>query len=373
MGSFFTKPFQPHHLLQQIGDLQYENTQSRIALQAANSKIEALKAKLSPKNPEEARVLQTISETKATGAYENLVLEGGGTKGLAYCGALRVLDRRGILGRLKRYAGSSAGAITATLLAVGYTPGEMETIIGATDFGAFVDDKPGFLRDAYKVLNEWGMASGDYFHGFMGDLIKAKTGNPDTTFAELEALNGKTLVITGTDVSSMQCRYYCAQLTPDMSVRQAVRISMSIPFMFTPVQDEDGCLHVDGGIVDNYPIHAFDGSYPGDEAALLNLCPSCPKTLGLKILTPEEDVGFRITTRPPPIKSLKDFAMAIMSTLMVANERKHLRPSYWKRTVVIKVADLPLTKFDLSDKEKHDLVKAGEDGAIRFFAKLGEE
>ena len=51
--------------------------------------------------------------------FRNLVFEGGGVKGIAYCCALGVLDERVILSRISRVGGTSAGAINATLLALG--------------------------------------------------------------------------------------------------------------------------------------------------------------------------------------------------------------------------------------------------------------
>ena len=66
--------------------------------------------------------------------YENLVFEGAGIRGLAYCGALMELDERKMLTPIQRLAGTSSGAITATLLSVGYTPQEIFEMIGNTNF-----------------------------------------------------------------------------------------------------------------------------------------------------------------------------------------------------------------------------------------------
>src|SRR3989338_7583819 len=57
--------------------------------------------------------------------YENLVFSGGGIKGLTHCGAVKYLDEIGVLPKIKKIAGTSAGAIIATLLAVGYTGQEL--------------------------------------------------------------------------------------------------------------------------------------------------------------------------------------------------------------------------------------------------------
>jgi NTE family protein len=53
--------------------------------------------------------------------FENLVFEGEGVKELAFCGALNVMEQKGIMTNVKRLAGNSAGAITAGLLACGWT------------------------------------------------------------------------------------------------------------------------------------------------------------------------------------------------------------------------------------------------------------
>ena len=52
--------------------------------------------------------------------YKNLVLEGGGVRGLAYAGAFDELQRRGILSQIDKVAGTSAGAIAGVMVCVGY-------------------------------------------------------------------------------------------------------------------------------------------------------------------------------------------------------------------------------------------------------------
>lgn len=57
--------------------------------------------------------------------FRNLVLESGGVKGIAYVGALAILEEKGILPQITRVGETSAGAINAVLLGVGYTRAEM--------------------------------------------------------------------------------------------------------------------------------------------------------------------------------------------------------------------------------------------------------
>lgn len=78
--------------------------------------------------------------------FRNLVFEGGGVKGIAYAGALSEIDigsHRGILKEIIRVAGTSAGAITATLVALGADGQYVRDVVGNTQFGKFMDDSFG--------------------------------------------------------------------------------------------------------------------------------------------------------------------------------------------------------------------------------------
>ncbi|RME57018.1 MAG: hypothetical protein D6790_13950, partial [Caldilineae bacterium] len=74
--------------------------------------------------------------------FENLCFEGGGSKGIAYCGALKVLEEEGIHpDHTRRIAGTSSGSMFATLVAVGWTADELADLLFATDL-------VGLMRDA---------------------------------------------------------------------------------------------------------------------------------------------------------------------------------------------------------------------------------
>ncbi|HXK95582.1 MAG TPA: patatin-like phospholipase family protein, partial [bacterium] len=89
--------------------------------------------------------------------FRNLVFEGGGVKGIAYAGALEFLDQKGdILPEIRRVAGTSAGAITAAILALGARSQEIKEIVGGTDFRKFMDDSFGLVRDTRRLLNSYG-------------------------------------------------------------------------------------------------------------------------------------------------------------------------------------------------------------------------
>jgi len=187
---------------------------------------------------------------------ENLCLEGGGVKGLAFCGALKILEERGILKDIKRFIGSSAGAISAGFLAVGFTYNECLDILKNTDFNDFKDDSWGYVRDAWRIYNSYGYCKGDALYEWYGKNLRQKTGNADITFKQIYERFGKILVVTGTCINTASTHYYNYQSNPNMAIRKAVRISLSIPIFFVPIQWGKHLL-VDGGVLNNYPIWYF--------------------------------------------------------------------------------------------------------------------
>ena len=88
--------------------------------------------------------------------FKNLIFEGGGVKGIAYAGALMALEELGILANIRRVGGTSAGAITATLLAAGGDGKYVEQAVGGTKFRKFMDDSFGIVRDTKRLLSAFG-------------------------------------------------------------------------------------------------------------------------------------------------------------------------------------------------------------------------
>lgn len=309
------------------------------------------------------------SKTAPRDDYEYLVFEGGGVKGVAYGGALKALTEAKLLTNIKGYAGASAGAITAALCALGYTADEISTIIKDTDFSDFLDHEPlGKISELYELITEYGEHSGTYFHKYMQKFVDEKTGNPDYTFGDLWDDKKIKLVIVSTDLNKLKTVYFNHQSYSTMPIADAVRMSMSIPFLFHPVKFNDQ-LFVDGGLIDNYPLHVFDGDFPGDPKTSLGVSEPNMKVLGLKLITPDEECDYQLY-EPLEINSMKSFSYAIIETLIAANERKYIKPEYWKRTLPINIQKgFPATRFTLTSAEKEMLIKDGTDAVKAWIEK----
>ncbi len=311
------------------------------------------------------------SENKVSD-YDYLVCSGGGIKGVSYCGAMKILNDCGIdQSKMKGFAGTSAGACVVGLLAVGYTTEELTCIMADMDTDDVFDDKFGVIRDTMNLVEKYGIAPGKFIYNLLGDLIEAKTGSADYTIEQLYLDKKIKLVIVGTDMNTSKSRYFHPESLIEsdrkISIRKAIRISMSLPYLFEPVVHLDH-LHVDGGVLDNYPIHVFDGAYPGDFKARIGSCRPNTKVLGLRILAESDAAILHCPEKnPEKISSLIDYSMAFLRTFMTENDRRTLIPAHTSRTITIITPDYDMSNFSLSTEDKKTLIKAGMTHTINFF------
>lgn len=324
--------------------------------------------------------------------FKNLVFEGGGVKGIAYLGALGVLEEKEIVPQIQRIGGTSAGAINAILLGLGFTQKETKEILWSLDFNNFKDDSWGFSKDASRLVEQYGWYKGDYFRNWISKLIKEKTGNSESTFADIEAMKDrkgfKSLYFMGTNLSTCFSEVFSAEHTPRTCVADAVRISMSIPLFFAARRSARDDVYVDGGVLDNYPIKLFDrkkylstenftepdyykriNDQFNDADRPISSYVYNKETLGFRLDTKEEIAVFRDHAEPPQnkIENFFDYTWALIHTMMEAQQSSHLHNDDWARTVYINTLGVSTIDFDLSDAKKRELVKSGKAGALKYF------
>lgn len=314
--------------------------------------------------PIEQRYIDDIKLHKQNYNYENLVLSGGSVRAIAYGGCLEILKSKGILKKIKRYAGTSAGSIYATFLALDYSIDDIINIIDHEKFSKFQDNH-NIGSEIVNIVSHLGASTGNYFISFMQEHIKNKTGNPDFTFNDLKKLNGKELVIVSTNLSLNNTMYFSYLTHPDMPIANACRMSMSIPIIFEPVE-HDCCKFVDGGVLDNFSLNVFDGKYPGDPQAYTNQVPPNPKTLGLR-LTDSDSKTLTNKGKKAIINNDKDLILQLINTMYEQGEKKYMRPSFWFRTINIQTEDIPITQFNISMLQKERLICEGRCAVRQFF------
>jgi len=325
--------------------------------------------------------------------FRNLVFEGGGVKGIAYLGAMEELCERDIPSQIIRVGGTSAGAINAVLIGLNYSQDEARDILWKLDFNNFLDDSWGFIRDFARLNSDFGWYKGDFFRKWVGSLIKEKTGNSESTFADVETLKKgkgfKSLYFAGTNLSTRFDEKFSFEHTPRMCVADAVRISMSIPLFFAAKRSFRGDVYVDGGVLDNYPIKLFDRKkyvdssknyrrtkyYDNINAALskdertISEYVYNKETLGFRLDSKEEISVFRDHAEPPhySIDDFFDYVWALIETFVEAQQSSHLHSDDWQRTIYIDTLGVRTTDFGLSDGKKNELFESGRKGVNDYF------
>ncbi|SDD34244.1 patatin-like phospholipase family protein [Kordiimonas lacus] len=282
---------------------------------------------------------------------ENLVFEGGGVRGIAYAGALKLLEERGMMEGVRRVAGSSAGAFVALLLSLGYSSDGLKDALKAMQFKT-LEDKPNPIR----VATHYGLYKGEVLYDWIARQV-TDLGLPESlTFADLATEGKRELKVFATDLTIRNTREFSAEQTPDASVVGAVRASMSIPLMYAAWQFPDGKpnnhLYVDGGTVYNYPISAFDGERDITDS-----------TLGFCFTRGADSAPAHLE-----LDNLFEFTKSLFATLLSAQAIDFDRdPEQVRRSVLIDDLGFKATDLDLSATNFDRLYTSGYQATQRYF------
>jgi NTE family protein len=307
----------------------------------------------------------------------DLVFEGGGVLGVGLAGAYSVIDASGF--HPQNVAGTSAGAIVASLVAAGYSGAELRDIMFGLDFSRFMDPTrlgalpfigASLVGEALSVLFEQGLYKGDYIEREIEGHLAAKGIR---TFGDLVYDAGLAaddpyrykLQVIASDVTN-RCLLRLPLdaprlgLDPDrLPVARAVRMSMSIPFFFVPVrwpmpQGKQRTTIVDGGMLSNFPIWLFDSAG----------IPEWP-TIGVKFTEdPRQDLPDPLGH---PVQSLVDYVKALIATMMEFHDRLYLDGETFARTITVPTQGVSGTNFNLTAEDKQRLFEGGQQAAGEFF------
>ena len=332
----------------------------------------------------------TLEErAKARGA--DLVLEGGGVKGIGLVGAVLTLHEAGYV--FPRIAGTSAGAIVAALVAayqVSNTPlTELRKDMADLDYSQFeqktwAEKHLGLIGDATALVSHQGVYASSYVQEWLTSKLEPLGIH---TFADLKITGDD-----GTNLAPYQ-RYRLVTHTSDLTrgalvrlpwdlpyyllssedqddpaqqiaaidsypIVDAVRASMSIPFFFQPFEQKTAlgaCTWVDGGLLQNFPVTVFD------------------RTDGQKNRWPT--FGIKLSSKPRPntpdvpvhgdvreVVSIAHTAMGEWNRYPLADE------GVGARTVFVDTMGIASTDFGLTTDQRDKLFANGQAAAGKFLA-----
>jgi NTE family protein len=366
---------------------------------AAAERLRDIDGYIDPHDPQQRRQLRA-----------DLALEGGGVKGIGLAAAVLVLDEAGY--SFPRVAGTSAGAIAASLIAAISTAGKpmpaLRGYISQVQFANFMqpegkihhflDHVGGLVQKAEDVsilAHKIGLYPGTYLEQWLGpilaelgvrtfsDLKIEQSADPEMSLAPDRRYR---LVVHASDVTREQLvrlpwdyNYYGLH-GDEQEVVGAVRASMSIPFFFDPVTiqtraadinvplpdgsfipqhyDAGEVTWVDGGMLANFPISAFDR---------LDGQPARWPTIGVKLSSLQ-------TVFPATQASRTALSLAIRAMHTVLNEwdRYNVDQTTAARTIFVDNAGLKATQFDLSQEKQDELFLNGVLAATSFLIEMAK-
>jgi NTE family protein len=185
-----------------------------------------------------------------------VVLSGGGAKGVAHIGALRVIEQAGI--PIDIVVGTSMGAIVGGLYSIGYTPGQLDSMVLSQDWSLLLSDRTPRPNQPYsekenddRYLISYpfgpgeggvsGLVQGTNLEMLFNDMMVGFHDSLDFEQLPIPFACVATDLVDGTEV------VFRRGVLPT-----AMRSSMAIPGFFTPVYLNDRVL-VDGGLINNFP------------------------------------------------------------------------------------------------------------------------
>lgn len=271
---------------------------------------------------------------------KNIILSGGGIKGIAHIGSLYALEQLKILPDITHFAGTSVGALIIGLFAVGYSPVELYEFIKVFNF---VEVKH---IDINNIPN-FGLDTGLKMQYVIKRLIINKGLNENITLQELYNITKKHLTFTTVCINTIKACYISHENYPNLELVKAIMMSIAIPIIFCPVIHEDN-MYIDGGCLDNFPIGLFEHDITN--------------TIGIIILDPNERV------------EINDFETYLFRVVKCVGYGLHgsykLNKYYVNSTVEINAEFVDSTNFDIDDDTKDKLFLVGYDAIVNNLEKL---
>ncbi len=298
----------------------------------------------------------------------DLVLGGGGVRGIAHVGALSVLTEHGYT--VDRVAGASSGAIAGAMIAAGATPEDMKHVLSELDWRAFtLSDIIGRIADAPLI---GGVVSRfrdgrtidpmEWIGGLLADRgvqtwADLRIADPEPWIPEAQRykLVVRCLDVVNRRVVRLPWDYHRYGLDPDeQSVAQAVRASMSVPLVFDPVRvgdkEDGGGLLIDGGLGAGFGVDVLDRQ---------DGSPPTHPTFALQLMQ-------RPLVTAWPTSDLNLMRAVVETMLETGNAMVPVGPCDEQRTVRLDTSHIRTLDVGITAEEEQDLFDVGADTMRTF-------
>lgn len=279
--------------------------------------------------------------------FKHLVLSGGGINGICFIGAFKAIkqltESKDFELKLESISAASAGVIIGMLIIAGYTPEELENIILDTD----INDLKNISIST--LLTKYGLDTGKKVIQWLTNLLNEKGFHSKITLDQFYKHTKIHFKIMATNLTKLQYSVFDYITYPEMPLLTAIRMSISIPFIFTHMKYENQ-VFVDGCLLESYPI---------------SLCKeNLEETLGLRLVS-EKDIELDNKNVHNDINNFIDYITA-MSVVLLYN-RDYTK--YESNTINIKVDVKKSLDFSINNDDKKQLINSSFDCVLDFFKK----
>lgn len=322
----------------------------------------------------------------------NLVCSGGGVKGIAYIGVMKAIEEYSKLSEcserkdnersehsdedqqkecasisdldiieletkvkinIKKICSISVGCFFGLLYAIGYRSDEILEEMMKKDFSEFINFR------LSNMLNKYGMDSGKRIIKFLEDMLKKKSINKHITFKKLYDLTKIDFQVMTTNLNTYQLTTFDYINTPKTKVLKAIRMAISLPFIFTAEKNEND-IHVDAALVDNFPIYLFDNELDN--------------TIGVYLYSSieekDESSGFY-----NKIENIDDYISNVLTCFMLQKHRLNILKKKYNSNVIFVNSDgvNQSLNFNIENSNKQQLMESGYISTKGFLEKINKE
>ena len=314
-------------------DVEIENLESQIKV--LEDKIQTIKKLKNDKDRNDLKVA--------------LVLSGGGAKGYAHLGVLRVLEKENI--KIDYIAGTSIGALVGTLYSIGYSVDEIEKVLDNLNIESFLEsgsDLTGLDLDKKETLKKY-----SFYINFDNELnysLPKGLRETEELYLVVKNLLKKYENIKNFDNFPIPLRVVATNLNTgetksfsEGDIAKVLTASMAIPTIFEPVE-VNGALYVDGLVSRNLPVEeAYD--------------------MGADLVI-ASDVG------TPVVKKDNYNILSVLNQMIAIQSSYITKDSKEKATILISPDIKNISATDTT--KRRDLIKLGEVATQSQIAKLRE-
>ena len=195
-------------------------------------------------------------------AFTSIVVSGGAMKLIAAIGCIQYLEELQMRQYIQNFVGTSAGAIICFFMVLGYTSHEIRDFILEISESPIITDilhMDDIIDNMCMLSSQMAISNGNNLTKLFQAILSKKTNKIDITFIDIAKMYGQNLVICASNITKEQHEFFCVDTTPEMSVIDALRMSCSIPLLFSPVT-WNNAMYIDGGLYCNFPLTYFKNS-----------------------------------------------------------------------------------------------------------------